>query len=133
MNISPYFSTQLRKRFNEDMIMSKLATKTQIAHIRSVNKLCDYLQRSAKTTTQEELREFQLFMVNHGVSGLTVNASPNTGSGRCISSAPSTWHKSHAGHVSLEQLKVMSGIEHCLREVICGLALPCLLAYSNCL
>jgi len=26
-------------------------------------------------TTQEELREFQLFMVNHGVSGITVNAT----------------------------------------------------------
>ncbi len=57
------------------MIMRKLATKTQIAYIRGVNKLCDYLQRSPKTTTQEELREFQLFMVNHGVSGITVNAT----------------------------------------------------------
>jgi len=75
MNISPYFSASLHKRLNEDMIMRKLATKTQIAYIRSVNKLCDYLQRSPKTTTQEELREFQLFMVNHGVSGITVNAT----------------------------------------------------------
>ena len=75
MNISPYFSAQLRKRFNEDMTMRKLATKTQIAYIRGVNKLCDYLQRSPKTTTQEELREFQLFMVNQGVSGITVNAT----------------------------------------------------------
>lgn len=57
------------------MIMRKLATKTQIAYIRGVNKLCDYLQHSPKTTTQEELREFQLFMVHHGVSGITVNAT----------------------------------------------------------
>ena len=75
MNISPYFSAPLRKQFNEDMTMRKLATKTQIAYIRGVNKLCDYLQRSPKNTTQEELREFQLFMVNHGVSGITVNAT----------------------------------------------------------
>lgn len=75
MNISPYFSAQQRNRFNEDMIMRKLATKTQIAYIRGVNKLCDYLQHSPKTTTQEELREFQLFMVHHGVSGITVNAT----------------------------------------------------------
>jgi site-specific recombinase XerD len=75
MNISPYFSASLRQRFNEDMIMRKLATKTQIAYIRGVNKLCEYLQHSPKTTTQEELREFQLFMVNHGVSGITVNAT----------------------------------------------------------
>jgi integrase/recombinase XerD len=72
MNISPYFSAQLRKRFNEDMIMRKLATKTQIAYIRGVNKLCDYLQHSPNKTSQEE---FQLFMVNNGVSGLTVNAT----------------------------------------------------------
>jgi len=32
MNISPYFSASLRQRFNEDMIMRKLATKTQIAY-----------------------------------------------------------------------------------------------------
>ena len=75
MNISPYFSAPLRRRFNEDMIMRKLATKTQIAYIRGVNKLCDYLQHPPETTTQEELREFQLFMVNHGVSGITVNAT----------------------------------------------------------
>jgi integrase/recombinase XerD len=75
MNISPYFSVTLRKRFNEDMTMRKLATKTQIAYIRGVNNLCDHLQHSPETTTQEELREFQLFMVNHGVSGITVNAT----------------------------------------------------------
>jgi integrase/recombinase XerD len=75
MNISPYFSVTLRKRFNEDMTMRKLATKTQIAYICGVNNLCDHLQHSPETTTQEELREFQLFMVNHGVSGITVNAT----------------------------------------------------------
>ncbi|MBA6304042.1 phage integrase N-terminal SAM-like domain-containing protein [Colwellia sp. MB02u-14] len=75
MNISPYFSEQLRKRFNEDMIMCKLATKTQIAYVRGDNKLCQYLQHLPKATTQEELHEFQLFMVNHGVSSITVNAT----------------------------------------------------------
>ena len=75
MNISPYFSVPLHQRINEDMILRKLATKTQIAYIRGVNKLCEYLQHSPETTTQEELREFQFFMVNHGVSGITVNAT----------------------------------------------------------
>ena len=75
MNISPYFSVTLRQRINEDMTMRNLATKTQIAYIRGVNNLCDHLQHSPETTTQEELREFQLFMVNHGVSGITVNAT----------------------------------------------------------
>jgi site-specific recombinase XerD len=75
MNISQYFSAPLRQRINQDMIMRKLATKTQIAYIRGVNKLCEHLQHSPETATQEELREFQLFMVNHGVSGITVNAT----------------------------------------------------------
>ncbi|ALO33883.1 integrase [Colwellia sp. MT41] len=75
MNISPYFSVPLRQRINEDMILRKLATNTQFSYIRGVNKLCEFLQHSPETTTQEELREFQLFMVTHGVSGLTVNAT----------------------------------------------------------
>ena len=75
MNISPYFSAPLRQRINEDMILRKLATNTQISYIRGVNKLCEFLQHSPENTTQEELREFQLFMVTHGVSGITVNAT----------------------------------------------------------
>jgi hypothetical protein len=39
MNISQYFSAPLRQRINEDMTMRKLASKTQIAYIRGVNKL----------------------------------------------------------------------------------------------
>lgn len=75
MNISQYFSEPLRQRINQDMVMRKLATKTQIAYIRGVNKLCEHLQHSPETATPEELREFQLFMVNHGASGITVNAT----------------------------------------------------------
>jgi len=75
MNISPYFSAPLRQRVNEDMTMRKLAVKTQIAYIRGINKLCEHLQHPPENTTHEELREFQLFMVNHGVSGITVNAT----------------------------------------------------------
>lgn len=75
MNISYYFNDPLRQRLNEDMTMRKLAPKTQIAYIRRVNKLCEHLQHSSESTTQEELREFLLFMVNHGVSGITVNAT----------------------------------------------------------
>jgi len=75
MNISPFFSAPLRQRINEDMTMRKFATKTQIEYIRGVNKLCEHLQHTPETTTQEELREFQLFMVNHGVSGMTVNST----------------------------------------------------------
>jgi len=75
MNISRYFNKPLRQRLNEDMTMRKLAPKTQMAYIRGVNKLCEHLQHSPETTTYEELREFQLFMINHGVSGITVNTT----------------------------------------------------------
>jgi len=75
MNISPYFSASLRQRVNEDMTMRRLAVKTQISYIRGINKLCEHLKHPVETTTQEELRGFQLFMVNHGASGITVNAT----------------------------------------------------------
>ena len=43
-----------------------------------MNDLCEYLHHSPENTTREELREFQLFMVNNGASGATIN---NTVSG----------------------------------------------------
>ncbi|WP_426370120.1 IS91 family transposase [Pseudocolwellia sp. HL-MZ7] len=48
------------------------------------------------------------------------------------------WRESHAGHVSLAQLKVMSGIEHCRSEVLGGHVLHCpacehtQIAYNSC-
>ncbi|WP_114327521.1 IS91 family transposase, partial [Candidatus Colwellia aromaticivorans] len=48
------------------------------------------------------------------------------------------WRDSHAGHVSLEQLKVMSGIEYCRSEVLGGHVLHCpacehsQIAYNSC-
>jgi hypothetical protein len=48
------------------------------------------------------------------------------------------WRESHAGHISLEQLKVMSGIEHCRSEVLGGHVLHCpacehtQIAYNSC-
>lgn len=75
MNISRYFNEPLRQRLNEDMAIRQLAAKTQIGYIRGINNLCEYLQHSPETATYEELRAFQLFMVNNGVSGMTVNAT----------------------------------------------------------
>ncbi|ALO35416.1 transposase [Colwellia sp. MT41] len=48
------------------------------------------------------------------------------------------WRESHAGHVSLEQLKVMSAVEHCRSEVLGGHVLHCpacehdQIAYNSC-
>lgn len=75
MNISIYFDPALRQRMNDDMTMRKLAAQTQIGYIRAVNKLCEYLQHHPETATDEELRKFQLFMVNQGDSGITINST----------------------------------------------------------
>jgi len=53
----------------------KLSTQTQTAYIRGVNKFYEYLEHTAEKTNLEELREFQLFMANLGISGITVNAT----------------------------------------------------------
>jgi hypothetical protein len=48
------------------------------------------------------------------------------------------WRDTHAGHVSLEQLKVMSAVEHCRSEVLGGHVLHCptcdhaQIAYNSC-
>jgi hypothetical protein len=48
------------------------------------------------------------------------------------------WRDEHQGHVSLEQLKVMSGVEHCRSEVLGGHVLHCpacehnQIAYNSC-
>ncbi len=74
MKISTHFDPALRQRMNEDMSLRKLAVKTQISYIRAINRLCEYLQHSPENITHEELREFQLFLVNDGSSGTTINS-----------------------------------------------------------
>jgi site-specific recombinase XerD len=65
----------LRQRMTEDMTMRKLNPKTQSAYIRAVKKLAQYLHRSPDTATAEELRCFQLHLVELGVSSITLNAT----------------------------------------------------------
>lgn len=75
MDISIYFPPRLHERFTADMTMRKLNPKTQIGYLRSVNKLCDFLQHSPEEATAEQLREFQLAMVHRGESGGTINST----------------------------------------------------------
>jgi len=65
----------LRKRMIEDMRMRKLETKTQQAYIRAVLKLSAHLKRSPDTATAEDLRNFQLHLVDTGTSPITLNAT----------------------------------------------------------
>ena len=65
----------LRQRMIEDMRMRRLKPGTQEGYIRAVRKLTVYLQRSPDTTTVEDLRNFQLHLVDTGTSLITLNAT----------------------------------------------------------
>jgi integrase/recombinase XerD len=65
----------LRRRMFDDMRLRKLEPKTQSTYIRAVANLYLFLQRSPASATAEDLRSFQLHMVNQGVSPITLNAT----------------------------------------------------------
>jgi site-specific recombinase XerD len=67
--------TPLRQRMLDDMRMRKLEPKTQEAYIRAVRKLAGHLKRSPDTATVEDLRSFQLHLVDTGTSPITLNAT----------------------------------------------------------
>jgi site-specific recombinase XerD len=57
------------------MRMHKLEPRTREAYIRAVRKLAAYLERSPDTASVEELRSFQLHLVDTGTSPITLNAT----------------------------------------------------------
>jgi site-specific recombinase XerD len=65
----------LRQRMTEDMRMRKLKPKTQQAYIRAVRKFAKFLGRSPDTASDEDLRRFQLHMIDQGTSPITLNAT----------------------------------------------------------
>jgi len=75
MNHSNKTVSPLRQRMIEDMTLRKLGPSTQDHYIRAVVRFTRYLGRSPDTATAEELRQFQLHMVEAGVSSTTINAT----------------------------------------------------------
>ena len=65
----------LRQRMLEDMRMRQLAPKTQSAYIRAVSRFGEFLGKSPHTAGIEDLRRFQLHMVDKGTSPITLNAT----------------------------------------------------------
>src|SRR5450631_3929602 len=65
----------LRQRMIEDMRMRKLPPKTQATYIRSVRLFAVYLGRSPDTATVEDLRNYELHLVDQGTSPITLNAT----------------------------------------------------------
>jgi len=75
MDSSTHRISPLRQRMIDDMRMRKLEHKTQEAYIRSVCKLAAFLRRSPDSATVEDLRRFQLHLVDRGISPITLNAT----------------------------------------------------------
>lgn len=65
----------LRRRMLDDMTMRKLNVKTQAAYIRAVRNFTRFFGRSPELAEPEDLRSYQLHMVEKGVSSTTLNAT----------------------------------------------------------
>ena len=75
MNSTTQAVSPLRQRMIEDMRMRKLSDKTQIGYIRAVRRLARFLGRLPDTATAEDLRRFQLHLVDVGMSPVSINAT----------------------------------------------------------
>jgi len=75
MNASSRAISPLRQRMIDDMRMRKLAEKTQSHYIRWVRRFTAFLGRSPDTATVEELRRFQLHLVDSATSPVSLNAA----------------------------------------------------------
>ena len=67
--------TPLRQRMLEDMRMRKMERRTQEAYVRAVRRFAAYLHRSPDLATVQDLRNFQLHLVDTGTSAATLNAT----------------------------------------------------------
>ncbi|MDP2169087.1 MAG: site-specific integrase [Rhodocyclaceae bacterium] len=67
--------TPLRQRMIDDMRMRKLCDKTQTHYLRAVRQFAKYLGRSPDTASVEDLRNYQLHLVDHGISPVSLNAA----------------------------------------------------------
>jgi integrase/recombinase XerD len=65
----------LRQRMIEDMCMRRLSPKTQTQYIRAVKRLARFLGRSPDAVSGDDLRRFQLHLVQVGTSPITINAT----------------------------------------------------------
>jgi site-specific recombinase XerD len=59
----------------EDMTLRKLTPKTQAGYLRAVTKFTRFFGRSPDLASPEDLRAFQLYLVEQGVSSTTINAT----------------------------------------------------------
>jgi integrase/recombinase XerD len=65
----------LRQRMIEDMALRKLSPQTQAAYVRVVKNFARFLGRSPDTASAEDLRQYQLHLVEQGISSGNLNAT----------------------------------------------------------
>jgi integrase/recombinase XerD len=65
----------LRQRMLDDMRMRKLSDKTQSHYLRAVKCFAAYLGRPPDTASAEDLRRYQLHLVDEGISPASLNAA----------------------------------------------------------
>ena len=75
MNSTTETISPLRQRFLDDMRMRKLSPKTQSGYIRTVSRFYGWLGRSPESATAEDLRLYQLHLVDHGISPISLNVT----------------------------------------------------------
>ncbi len=68
-------TSPLRQRMIDDMTLRKLAPKTQAAYLRAVVKFTRFFGQSPELASPEDLRRFQLQLVEMDVSPTTINAT----------------------------------------------------------
>jgi site-specific recombinase XerD len=75
MDSSTQRISPLRRRMIDDMRMRKLSDKTQRHYIRAVHQFAGFLGRSPDTASVEDLRRYQLHLVDQGISPTSLNAA----------------------------------------------------------
>jgi len=65
----------LRQRMIDDMTLRKLSPQTQGAYIRAVKNFTRYLGQSPDAASAEDLRRYQLHLVDQGISSGNLNAT----------------------------------------------------------
>ena len=65
----------LRQRMTDDMRLRKLAVKTQSHYLRAVRQFSLFLGHSPDRATIEDLRRYQLHLVDQGISAISLNAA----------------------------------------------------------
>jgi hypothetical protein len=73
--------TPLRQRMTEDLQLRGLAAKTQDAYLRDVCQLAEHYHKSPDLVSEEELRQYFLYLKNDKQARAASTPSPCTASG----------------------------------------------------